>query len=183
MLCLDLGEEQYMKDHRHPVIDTHARAAHIDRETADPATAVILLDVVLGHGSYPDPAAALAPRARGTGRAGSAVVAYVLGAEVDPQDRARREGTLAEAGCILGPDRRAGRPAGRRDRRPGGRDRWRSTMTRLRRASPPPQATWPTYSTKPRGGVVHCPELADALHRNGCRLHVFSVGDPGERFF
>ncbi len=103
--CLDLGEEEYTRGHPHPMIDAHARAAHIARETADSATAVILLDVVLGHGSHPDPAAALAPaceRAARNGR-GPAVVAYVLGTEQDPQDRARQEHILADAGCILAP--------------------------------------------------------------------------------
>lgn len=103
--CLDLGEEEYTKGRPHPMIDAHARTAHIDREAGDPATAVILLDVVLGHGSHPDPASALAPaceRAIGTGR-GPAVVAYVLGTELDPQDRDRQERILADAGCLLAP--------------------------------------------------------------------------------
>ncbi|MGH3408078.1 MAG: hypothetical protein ACRDRJ_37095 [Streptosporangiaceae bacterium] len=41
------------------------------------------------------------PRAR-NGR-GPAVVAYVLGTEQDPQDRARQERTLADVGCIIAP--------------------------------------------------------------------------------
>ena len=39
-------------------------------------------------------------------------------------------------------------------------------MTGLRQATAPPRVHLVTYSTKPRGGVVHCLELADALHRN-----------------
>lgn len=103
--CLDLGEEEYTRGHPHPMIDARARVAHIAREAADPATAVILLDVVLGHGSHPDPAAALAPaceHALRNGR-GPAVVAYVLGTGEDPQDRDRQERTLAGAGCIIAP--------------------------------------------------------------------------------
>ncbi len=56
-------------------------------------------------------------------------------------------------------------------------------MTRPRRTSAPPRVHMVTYSTKPRGGVVHCLELADALHRNGCQVHVFALGDPAEGFF
>ena len=40
-----------------------------------------------------------------------------------------------------------------------------------------------TYSTKPRGGVVHTLSLAQALRRQGCRVHVVALGDPGKGFF
>ena len=40
-----------------------------------------------------------------------------------------------------------------------------------------------TYSTKPRGGVVHTLSLAQALHRQGCYVHVVALGDPGKGFF
>lgn len=56
-------------------------------------------------------------------------------------------------------------------------------MTGLRGAGAPPRVHLVTYSAKPRGGVVHCLELADALHRGGCQVHVFALGDPAEGFF
>ena len=40
-----------------------------------------------------------------------------------------------------------------------------------------------TYTTKPRGGVIHCLELAEALHTIGCPVHVFTLGDPAAGFF
>lgn len=40
-----------------------------------------------------------------------------------------------------------------------------------------------TYSTKPRGGVVHTLSLADALQRQGFGIHVVALGDPGTGFF
>ncbi|HEY8200250.1 MAG TPA: glycosyltransferase, partial [Actinomycetota bacterium] len=40
-----------------------------------------------------------------------------------------------------------------------------------------------TYSTKPRGGVVHALHLAEALHRAGQPCHLFALGDPAEGFF
>ena len=40
-----------------------------------------------------------------------------------------------------------------------------------------------TYTTKPRGGVIHCLELAEALHAIGCPVHVFALGDPATGFF
>jgi glycosyltransferase-like protein len=41
-----------------------------------------------------------------------------------------------------------------------------------------------TYSTKPRGGVVHTLALAEALARAGCGVHVWTLGRGGDlRFF
>jgi glycosyltransferase-like protein len=40
-----------------------------------------------------------------------------------------------------------------------------------------------TYSTRPRGGVVHTLHLAEALHRLGCPVHVYALGDPDAGFF
>lgn len=40
-----------------------------------------------------------------------------------------------------------------------------------------------TYSTKPRGGVVHTLCLAEQLHREGYPVHVVTLGDPDVGFF
>jgi glycosyltransferase-like protein len=40
-----------------------------------------------------------------------------------------------------------------------------------------------TYSTKPRGGVVHTLHLAENLHDLGHQVHVFALGDPGAGFY
>jgi glycosyltransferase-like protein len=40
-----------------------------------------------------------------------------------------------------------------------------------------------TYSTKPRGGVVHTLALAEALHDLGVPVQVVALGDPGSGFF
>jgi glycosyltransferase-like protein len=40
-----------------------------------------------------------------------------------------------------------------------------------------------TYSTKPRGGVVHTLSLAEALHASGEKVCVVGLGDPEEGFF
>jgi glycosyltransferase-like protein len=40
-----------------------------------------------------------------------------------------------------------------------------------------------TYSTKPRGGVVHALNLAEHLHDLGHQVHVFALGDPEAGFF
>ena len=40
-----------------------------------------------------------------------------------------------------------------------------------------------TYSTKPRGGVVHTLALAEALRDLGCDVRVVALGDPAAGFF
>ncbi len=40
-----------------------------------------------------------------------------------------------------------------------------------------------TYSTKPRGGVVHTLSLAEQLHREGYPVHVVTLGDQATGFF
>jgi glycosyltransferase-like protein len=46
-----------------------------------------------------------------------------------------------------------------------------------------PRVALVSYSTKPRGGVVHSIELAEALHRMGHPVHLFALGDPAAGFF
>ncbi len=43
------------------MIDQSLRLERIAQEAADPACAVLLIDVVLGYGAHPDPASELAP--------------------------------------------------------------------------------------------------------------------------
>ncbi|MEO6821733.1 MAG: glycosyltransferase, partial [Candidatus Nanopelagicales bacterium] len=40
-----------------------------------------------------------------------------------------------------------------------------------------------TYSTKPRGGVVHTLALAEALYATGAAVHIVALGDPAVGFF
>ena len=54
-----LGEDEFTVGRPHPMIDYSLRNRRILEEAADPETAVILLDVVLGYGANPDPAAEL----------------------------------------------------------------------------------------------------------------------------
>jgi glycosyltransferase-like protein len=46
-----------------------------------------------------------------------------------------------------------------------------------------PRVAMLTYSTKPRGGVVHALHLAEHLHHLGHPVHVFALGDPEAGFF
>lgn len=101
-VCLDLGEEEFTRGRPHPMIDPEARIEHLRETGEEPGVAVVLLDVVLGHGSHPDPASALAPLcAEIIGRGGPRIVVYVLGTEQDPQGLDRQRAAFAEAGCIV----------------------------------------------------------------------------------
>src|SRR5947207_15200178 len=40
-----------------------------------------------------------------------------------------------------------------------------------------------TYSLRPRGGVVHALEVAEALSRRGHEVTLMALGRPGEHFF
>ena len=83
------------------MIDAEARIDLLREAGSDPATAVLLLDVVIGHGAHPDPAGVLAPVLADL--SGPAVVAHVLGTDADPQGLAAQREILAEAGCLIAP--------------------------------------------------------------------------------
>ena len=104
---LDLGDDEYTVGRPHPMIDPRLRNEQIVATAADPSVAVLLLDVVLGYGSHPDPAGAMAP-AIGDAMALAAsagrhllVVASVCGTDADPQGLDRQERILAQAGVML----------------------------------------------------------------------------------
>jgi succinyl-CoA synthetase alpha subunit len=116
--CLvDLGDDEFTRGRPHPMIDFTLRCERIVREAEDPETAVILLDVVLGYGSHPDPAGELVPaietaRARAGGRH-IAFVASITGTDGDPQNRARQRIALERAGVrVMETNARATRLAG-----------------------------------------------------------------------
>lgn len=104
---IDLGADVFTVGRPHPMIDGSVRRDWIEREARDPSTAVLLLDLVLGHGAHPDPAGELAPAlaaARRTAAAagrGLAVVAAVVGTERDPQPRAAQVAALRAAGALV----------------------------------------------------------------------------------
>lgn len=60
-LLLDMGDEDHTRGKPHPMIDAAARSALLLEQGADLSVAVVLLDLVIGEGSHPDPASVLAP--------------------------------------------------------------------------------------------------------------------------
>ena len=103
---IDLGEDEFTVGRPHPMIDYSLRNRRILQEADDPGTAVILLDVVLGYGAHPDPAAELAPVLRKAVRKVS-VVCSITGTDQDPQNRSRVEQALRKAGALVMPSNAA----------------------------------------------------------------------------
>jgi succinyl-CoA synthetase alpha subunit len=99
---VDLGDDELTVGRPHPMMDYSLRNRRILEEARDPATAVILLDVVLGYGAHPDPAAELAgPLGEAAKRV--AVVCSVTGTAGDPQNRAKVAAALKKAGATVMP--------------------------------------------------------------------------------
>ena len=100
-VCLDLGEEEYTKGRPHPMIDPAARREILREQAFGADVAAVLLDVVLGYGSHPDPAGEIAGTCADIVAGGAAVVCYVLGARADQQGLDRQRAKLTEAGAIV----------------------------------------------------------------------------------
>lgn len=98
---IDLGGDEYTRGRPHPMIDQRLKTEHLAAAAADAETAVILLDVVLGHGAQPDPAGELAPAIAGAAAHGVPVVVSLCGSRNDPQDRDRQARLLHEAGASV----------------------------------------------------------------------------------
>jgi FdrA protein len=98
---VDYGEDEYTRGRAHPMIDQRLRLQRLALAGEDPGVGVILLDVVLGYGSHPDPAAELAPLIAGAVSRRAAVVVSLCGSRGDPQDRDRQARMLHEAGASV----------------------------------------------------------------------------------
>jgi FdrA protein len=110
---VDLGDDVYTRGRPHPMIDPSSRTERIAAVLDDPEAAVLLLDVVLGHGADPDPAGRLAAaivdglaRLQAEGR-DVAVVASVCGTEEDPQRLSAQKLMLEQAGVAVLPSNAA----------------------------------------------------------------------------
>ena len=104
---VDMGDDEFTQGRPHPMIDPSQKDARIRDEVADPTTAVVLFDIVLGYGSADDPTAELLAiigsaraKARAEGRT-VAFIGYVCGTDLDPQDRAKSVAGLKAAGVLV----------------------------------------------------------------------------------
>jgi FdrA protein len=99
---LDLGEDEFTQGRLHPMMDNDLRLRRLRQEAADSEVGLILLDVVLGEGAHPDPAAELAPTIAQAKQAQALeVVAIVVGTDEDPQGLGSQIEQLKGAGAIV----------------------------------------------------------------------------------
>jgi FdrA protein len=104
-VMIDFGDDAMTVGRAHPMIDPTLRLEQVARAAADPSTAVLLLDVVLGHGAQDDPAGDLAPAIRAAIETASnagrtlPVVIACIGTDRDPQPLGQQAEALAAAGA------------------------------------------------------------------------------------
>ncbi len=98
---IDLGADEYTVGRPHPMIEPAMRSGALAEALADPTVAAVVLDVVLGTGSHPDPAGPVARALESAAPDRPPVVASVCGTELDPQDYAAQRRTLERAGVLV----------------------------------------------------------------------------------
>ncbi|MFC4901866.1 FdrA family protein [Streptosporangium amethystogenes subsp. fukuiense] len=94
----DFGDDAYTVGRAHPMIDPTLR---LEALAEVPPGEVVLLDVVLGHGADPDPAATLAPAIAGAAARGVTVIVALVGSEGDPQGLNAQAEALNAAGAAV----------------------------------------------------------------------------------
>jgi FdrA protein len=102
----DLGEAEYTQGRPHPMVDLDVRVGMLERAADDDRIGCMLLDVVLGFASHPDPASGLAGAIRRASEH-AVLIAHVCGTPDDPQDSVRQIATLTDAGAIVAPSNAA----------------------------------------------------------------------------
>ena len=105
-ILLDLGDDEFTKGRPHPMIDMSLRKKMILEVARDPQTAVILIDVVLGYGSYDDPAAELSEAVREAlviSDGSLTVIASICGVDADSQSYTASVKKMTDAGAIVMP--------------------------------------------------------------------------------
>ena len=101
---LDLGEEEFTLGRAHPMIDPTVRQLRLIEEARDPEVSVIIMDIMLGYGSHPDPAGAMCNSiskaqmiAKNDYRV-LPILAHVCGTDQDPQRRSDQIEKLQKIG-------------------------------------------------------------------------------------
>jgi len=105
--AIDFGADEYTRGRPHPMIDPSLRLKRLQEEADDPGVGVILLDIVLGYCSHPDPATVYAPailsareQAAREGRELHCVIS-LCGTEDDPQRLSVQASKFREAGAEI----------------------------------------------------------------------------------
>ncbi len=102
---LDLGDDEFTQGRLHPMLDNRLRVEMLLQQAKDPRVAVVVLDVVLGDGSHPDPAGDLAPAVHKARLAASQegrrleVIVILVGTGADPQGLDNQASAFRQAGA------------------------------------------------------------------------------------
>lgn len=97
---VDLGSDEFTVGRAHPMIDYSLRMKFLEQTGTRADIGIILLDVVLGYGSHPDPAAELLPVLSRINKE-IIVVCHVLGTAEDPQNAETQATKLRDAGAYV----------------------------------------------------------------------------------
>ena len=100
-VLVDLGADEYTSGRPHPMIEPAMRTGALAETLADPTVAVVVLDVILGTGSHPDPSGPVVHALHAAPPDRPSVVASVCGTELDPQDHDAQRRALEEAGVFV----------------------------------------------------------------------------------
>lgn len=106
-VLIDYGADEYTRGRPHPMIDPTLRDAGLVAALDDPSVASILIDIVIGTGANDDPAEHAANAVAAAKTRAAAVVACVVGTDLDAQNRAAQVRTLEEAGIVVAPSHEA----------------------------------------------------------------------------
>lgn len=103
--AIDFGDDEYTHGRPHPMIDPSLRLKRLQEDAHNPQIRVILLDIVLGYCSHPDPVAIYGPpiqealdEARNSGRALTFIIS-LCGTEGDPQQLSVQAARFQDAGA------------------------------------------------------------------------------------
>jgi len=97
---IDLGSDEFTVGRAHPMIDYSLRIKFLEQLGLRDDVALVLMDIVLGYGSNPDPASELIPVLSRIGKE-ILVIFHVLGTEADPQNAKLQADRLREAGVVV----------------------------------------------------------------------------------
>lgn len=101
---IDLGDDVYTRGKPHPMIDPRTRIDMLVAAAAQPETAIILFDVVLGYGSNEDMAGAMVQgieKSRANNKKKVIYIASVCGTDKDPQVYQQQVDKLVNAGVLV----------------------------------------------------------------------------------
>lgn len=106
-IIVDVGAETFRKGRPHPMLDPDLRSDLVLQAGNDPQIGVLLLDLVLGRGTHPDPAQSLAAAARRAKETAGAdgrdlvIIASIVGMPEDPQPVNRQKAELEASGVVV----------------------------------------------------------------------------------